>query len=221
MVWYFCLFKNFPVCFGPHKGFGIVSKAEVDVFLEVSCFFDDPVDVAVWSRVPLPFVNPAWASGSSRFKYCWSLTLRILSITLLVCEMSVIVQQFEHSLTLPFFGIMKIDLFQSSGHYWVFQICCHIECSTFIAYFSIWNSSTGIQMECYWVYLSFLLCLSLLFFSQLFVRLPQTTMLHICIFILGDGLDHCLLYNVMNLYFSSGTLSNRYNPLNLFLTSTV
>ena len=45
MVWYFCLFKNFPVCFGPHKGFGIVSKAEVDVFLEVSCFFDGPADV--------------------------------------------------------------------------------------------------------------------------------------------------------------------------------
>ena len=29
----------------PHKGFGIVNKAEIDVFLELSCFFDDPVDV--------------------------------------------------------------------------------------------------------------------------------------------------------------------------------
>ena len=71
---------------------------------------------------------------------------RILSITLLACEMSAIVEYFEHSLALPFFGIgMKTDLFQSCGHCWVFQICWHIECSTFIASsFRIWNSSTGI-----------------------------------------------------------------------------
>ena len=47
---------------------------------------------------------------------------------------------------MPFFGIgIKSDLFQSCGHCWVFQICSHIECSTFIALsFRIWNSSTGI-----------------------------------------------------------------------------
>ena len=40
---------------------------------------------------------------------------------------------------------MKTDLFQACGHCWVFQICCHIECSTFTASsFRIWNSSTGI-----------------------------------------------------------------------------
>ena len=40
---------------------------------------------------------------------------------------------------------MKIDLFQFCGHSWVFQICWHIECSTFTASsFRIWNSSTGI-----------------------------------------------------------------------------
>ena len=72
--------------------------------------------------------------------------LENLSITLLACEMSAIVWQFEHSLALPFFGIgMKTDLFQSCGHCWVFQICWHIECSTFTASsFRIWNSSTGI-----------------------------------------------------------------------------
>ena len=47
MVWYSHLFKNFPefvvVC--TVKGFGLVNKAEVDVFLELSCFFDDPTDV--------------------------------------------------------------------------------------------------------------------------------------------------------------------------------
>ena len=49
-------------------------------------------------------------------------------------------------LALPFFGIgMKTDLFQSCGHCWLFQICWHIECSTFMASsFRIWNSSTGI-----------------------------------------------------------------------------
>ena len=49
-------------------------------------------------------------------------------------------------LALPFFRIgMKIDLFQSWGHCWVFQICWHIECSTSTASsFMIWNSSTGI-----------------------------------------------------------------------------
>ena len=42
---------------------------------------------------------------------------------------------------------MKTDLFQSCGHCWVFQICWHIECSTFIASsFRIWNSSTGIPL---------------------------------------------------------------------------
>ena len=45
MVWFSHLFKNFPVCWDPHKGFGIVNKAEVDVFLELSCFCDDPMDV--------------------------------------------------------------------------------------------------------------------------------------------------------------------------------
>ena len=47
MVWYSHLFKNFPQFVVIHtvKGFGIVNKAEVDVFLELSCFFDDPTDV--------------------------------------------------------------------------------------------------------------------------------------------------------------------------------
>ena len=103
--------------------------------------------LAIWSLVPLLFLNPAWTSGSSRFMYCWSLAWKILSITLLWCEMSAIVWWFEHSLALPFFGIgMKTDLFQPCGHCWVFQICWHIECSIFTASsFSIWNSSTGIS----------------------------------------------------------------------------
>ena len=47
MVWYSHLLKNFPEFIVVHtvKGYGIVNKAEVDVFLELSCFFDDPADV--------------------------------------------------------------------------------------------------------------------------------------------------------------------------------
>ena len=47
MVWYSRLFQNFPQFIVIHtvKGFGIVNKAEVDVFLELSGFFNDPVDV--------------------------------------------------------------------------------------------------------------------------------------------------------------------------------
>ena len=47
MVWYSHLFKNFPEFVVVHtlKGFGIVNKAEIDVFLELSCFFNDPTDV--------------------------------------------------------------------------------------------------------------------------------------------------------------------------------
>ena len=47
MVWYAHLFQNFPQLIVIHtvKGFGIVKKAEIDVFLELSCFFHDPADV--------------------------------------------------------------------------------------------------------------------------------------------------------------------------------
>ena len=47
MVWYSYLFQNFPQFIVIHtvKGFGIVNKTEIDAFLELSCFFDDPADV--------------------------------------------------------------------------------------------------------------------------------------------------------------------------------
>ena len=95
MVWYSHLFKNFPqfVLIHTVKGFGIVNTAKVDVFWNLSCFFDDPVD----------FGNST--SGSSAFSKTslnvWKFTVHVLfkpglenflSITLLVCEMSTIVQ---------------------------------------------------------------------------------------------------------------------------------
>ena len=47
MVWYSHLFQNFPQFIVIHtvKGFGIVNKAEIDIFLELACFLDDPADV--------------------------------------------------------------------------------------------------------------------------------------------------------------------------------
>ena len=61
MVLYSHLFQNFPQFILIHtvKGFGIVNKTEVDVFLELSYFFDDPTDVGNLSLVLLPFLNPA------------------------------------------------------------------------------------------------------------------------------------------------------------------
>ena len=48
MVWYSHLFQNFSHFIVIHtvKGFGIINRAEIDVFLELSCFFDDPADVS-------------------------------------------------------------------------------------------------------------------------------------------------------------------------------
>ena len=84
------LFKNFSQFVVIHivKGFGVINKTEADVFLELFFFSYDPTMLAIWSLVPLPFLNQFWTSGSSWFTYCWRLAWRILSITLLACEMS-------------------------------------------------------------------------------------------------------------------------------------
>ena len=100
--------------------------------------------LAIWPLILLSFLNPTWTFRSSWFMHCWSLAWRILSITLLTCEISAIMWQFEHSLALPFLWAgMKTDIFQSCGHCWVFPICWHIEFLT-TSSFRIWNSSTGI-----------------------------------------------------------------------------
>ena len=72
VVWYSHLFQNFPQFVVIHivKGFGIVNKAEIGVFLELSCFFDDPADVG------------NLISGSSAFSKTslniWKFTVRVL-----------------------------------------------------------------------------------------------------------------------------------------------
>ena len=61
MVWYSHLFHNFPQFIVIHtvKGFGIVNKAEIDVFLEFSCFFSDPADVVNLISGSSAFLKPA------------------------------------------------------------------------------------------------------------------------------------------------------------------
>ena len=141
MVWYSHLLKNFPQFVVIHtvKGFGVVNKAEVDTFWNPLAFSMIQQMLAIWSLVPLPFLNPPWTSGSSWFMYCWSLAWRILSITLLTSEMSAIVRCLSS-------GLEWKHIFQSCGHCWVFQIWWHIEWSTFTASsFRIWNSSNEIS----------------------------------------------------------------------------
>ena len=103
--------------------------------------------LAIWSLVPLPFLNPAWTSRSSWSTQCWSLACKILSMTLLAWEMSAVVWWLAHSLVLPFLGIgIRIELFQSYGHYWAFQICWHIEYNTLMtSSFRILNSSVATE----------------------------------------------------------------------------
>ena len=147
VVWYSHLFQNFPQFVVIHKvkGFGIVNKAEVDVFLELACFFNDPVDPGNLISGSSAFPKSIWTSGSSQFTYCWSLAWRILSITLLAWD------ECHYAVVWTFFGIALLWdwnenwLFPALWRCWVFQICWHTEFSTLIASsFRILNSSPGI-----------------------------------------------------------------------------
>ena len=118
MAWYSHLFQNFPqfIVIPTVKGFGIVNKAEIDVFQELSCFFYDPADVG------------NLISGSSAFSKT-SLNIRKFTVHILL---KTGLDNFEHYFTSmwdecncavvwAFFGIafgigMKSDLFQSCGH---------------------------------------------------------------------------------------------------------
>ena len=157
VVWYSHLLKNFPQFVVIHtvKGFGIVNKAEIDVLLELSCFFDDPTDVG------------NLISGSSAFSKSslniWKFTVHIL--------LKPGLENFEHyfvsvwdecncAVVWTFFDITFLWDWNEIYHYFIIQSWpypilwpllsfpnfWHIECSTFTALsFRIWNSSTGID----------------------------------------------------------------------------
>ena len=107
VVWYSHLLKNFPQFFVIHtvKDFRIVNKAEIDVFLELSCFLDDMTDVGnlisdsaafsksslnIWKFTVFILLKPGFYNVERYFASVWD-----------ECNCAVV----EHSLTLPFFGL--------------------------------------------------------------------------------------------------------------------
>ena len=94
MVWYSHLFQDFPQFIVIHtvKGFGIVNKAEIDVFLELSCFFYDPADVGNLTSGFSAFSKTSLNIRKFTVHILLKAGLENLSITLLACEMSAIVQ---------------------------------------------------------------------------------------------------------------------------------
>ena len=148
VVWYSHILKNFRQFVVIHTGkiFGVINTAEVDVLPELSCFFYDPTDVG------------NLISGSSAFSKTslniWKFSVHVLLLPGL--------ENFEHyfasmwdeyncAVVWAFFGIAFLRDWNENWPFavlWLllsFQICWHIECSTFIASsFRIWNSSTGI-----------------------------------------------------------------------------
>ena len=86
VVWYSHLFKSFAVCCDQLIAFSVVNEAEVDVLLEISCFFYDAMDVGSLISDSSAFSKSSLNIWSSQFMYCWSLAWRILSINLLACE---------------------------------------------------------------------------------------------------------------------------------------
>ena len=135
------------------KGFGTVNKAEIDIFLEFSCFLNDPTDVG-------NLISGSFAFSKSSLNI-WKFSVHTL--------LKPGLENFEHYFTsmldecscavvwtffgIAFFGIgMKTDFFQSCDHGWVFQICWLTECSTLRASsFRILNSSTGVQTQLTWI----------------------------------------------------------------------
>ena len=148
VVWYSHPLKNFPqfVLIHTVKGFGIVNKAEIDVFLELSCFFDVPTDVGNLS------------SDSSAFSKS-SLNIWNFSVHVLLKPVLKNFEQYPASMwnkcscaaVWTFFGIA---LLWDWNENWPFPVLwpllsflnlLAIECSTLTAsYFRIWNSSVGI-----------------------------------------------------------------------------
>ena len=121
--WYSHLLKNFPQFIFIHtvKGFGLLNKAKVDVFLKLSWFFNDPVDIG-------NLISDSSAYSKSILNI-WKFMIHVL--------LKPSLENFEHYLASmwnecncavvwTFFGIafgigVKTDLFQSCGHCWVFK----------------------------------------------------------------------------------------------------
>ena len=132
--------------------------------------------LAIWSLVPLPFLNLAWTSGSSQFMCCWSLAWRILSITLLTCEMSVLCSSLN---------ILGIAFLWDWNENWPFPVLWPLlsfpdllehECSTLTASsFRIWNNSTEISSPLLALFIVMLTKAHLTSHSRIFGSSPPIT----------------------------------------------
>ena len=94
MVWYSHLYKNFPHFFVIHtvKDFGIVNKAELDVFLELSCFFDNSMDVGNLISDSSAFSKTSLNTWKFMFHVLLKPGLENFEHYFIACEMSAIVQ---------------------------------------------------------------------------------------------------------------------------------
>ena len=134
VVWYSHLFQNFPQFIVIHtvKGFVIVNKAEVGVFLALSWFFADPVDVGnlisgfsafsrssvnIWKFMVQVLLKPGLENFEHYFASVW-----VECNDVVVWAFFGIAFLWDWNENLPFLDC---------GHCWVFQICSYIECSIF------------------------------------------------------------------------------------------
>ena len=141
--------------FTQSKGFSVVNEAKVDIFLEFSCFLYEPINVGnlisgssafsksslnIWNFLVHILLKAGLENFERYFASMWNECNCVIIWTFFGIGMKL------DSLASQFFFIgVKTDLSQSSGHCWVFQLCWHIECSTFTASsFRVWNSSAGI-----------------------------------------------------------------------------
>ena len=94
MVWYSYLFKNFPqfVVIYTVKGFGIINKAEIDFFLELSCFFYDPRDIGNSISVSSAFSKSSLNIWKFKVHILLKPGLENFELYFIVSEMSAIVQ---------------------------------------------------------------------------------------------------------------------------------
>ena len=146
VVWYSHLFQNFQqfVVIYTVKGFGVVNKAQIDVFLELSCFFNDPVDVG------------NLISGSSAFsKSSLSIMVHVLLKPGLEIFEHYFASMWDEYNCLVVWTLSGIAFLWDWNEYWTFPVLWalmsfpnfwHIKCNTLTATsFRIWSSSTWIS----------------------------------------------------------------------------
>ena len=151
-------------------------------------------------------MTPPWLCGSWKFVFC--------SSSVYSCHLCLIFSASVRSIPFIFLvsifawnvPLVSLIFLKRSFPFYCFPLFLCIDHWGRLSYLSLLFFGT-LHPNAY--IFPFLLCLWRLLFAQLFVRPPRTTICHFPFLFLGDGLDHCLLYNVMNLHPQfSGTLSD-------------